>query len=199
MEQLVMYGLPLWGFITLFFFYGYGEISLVMFNKIAGLLGLGLIAASLLIGPISFFLPYFDRLKIYRKYLGVAGFLIALVHAGISYSIKFHSDASFMFSPNNPYLLGVWAGLLGIGIFALMTLTSNNKAVKSLGFKKWKIIQSAGYIGLLAVMLHFILMETNKGVFVIRRPLGRVIFIFGFFVILLRFVVFLRGDKKAKS
>lgn len=195
-----MYGLPAWGFIGLLVFYDYGEVSLVMMNKIAGLLALILIGCSFIIGPLSSLVTFFDHLKTYRKYLGIAGVLVALIHIILSFVVRFHSDLAFMLlGPNNAYLLGVYAGLIGIGIFVIMTLTSTKRIMTQLGFHVWKMIQTAGYVGLLAVMLHFILMETSKGIFIIRRPLGRFIFVFGFFVIFLRLVVFLRGNAAKKG
>lgn len=193
LKNIIIYGLSLWVFLLLFFFYGYGEATSLMFNKIAGLLALVLIGITFLIGPLSYFFPViFDQFKTYRRFLGVSGFLVAVLHAILSFLFYFHGNFSFMlFDPNNEHILGVYLGIIAIGIFLLMAITSTDKAVELLGFKRWKVLQTTGYLALILVMLHFIFMETNKGVFVIKRPLGRVIFVFGFLVLLARIIVFI--------
>ncbi len=187
-----MRGLPLWYFLLLFFFYGYQQISWSMMNKIAGLLALLLLGTSFLIGPLSYFLPQvFTQLKIYRKYLGISGFVVALIHATLSTLFYFKMDLAFMlFDGKNEHLLGVWLGILALLIFLSMTLMSTKKAVEAIGASMWKKLQTGGYLALGLVMAHFILMETNNGLFIIRRPLGRAIFVFGFVVLAARLLVF---------
>lgn len=191
-KEILMRGLPLWYFLLLFFFYGYQQVSFSMMNKIAGLLALLLLGTTFLIGPLSFFLPQvFTKLKIYRKYLGISGFVVALIHAVLSLYSYFKMDLAFMlFDGKNEHLLGVWLGILALLIFLSMTLTSTKKAVETIGASMWKKLQTGGYIALALVMAHFILMETNRGLFVIKRPFGRAIFVFGFVVLAARLLVF---------
>lgn len=152
-----------------------------MFNKIAGLLSLTVLGSAFILGPLSYFFPVkFSSLKHYRRYLGISG-----------------KDINFMlFDPTNEHRLGVYAGLTALGIFFLMTVTSNTKAVQLLGYKWWKVLQTIGYVALALNILHFFLMETEKGVFTIRRPLGKVIFVFGFVVLFFRLVVFVATVRK---
>lgn len=161
-------------------------------NKIAGLLALLLLGTTFLIGPLSFFFPkIFTPVKIYRKYLGISGFVVALIHAALSLFSYFKMDVAFMlFDGKNEHLLGVWLGILALFIFLTMTLTSTKKAIETIGASMWKKLQTGGYLALVLVMAHFIFMETNKGLFIIRRPLGRAIFVFGFLVLAARLLVF---------
>lgn len=197
-RAIFMRGLPLWYFLLLFFFYGYQQVSFSMMNKIAGLLALLLLGTSFLIGPLSYFLPQlFTQLKIYRKYLGISGFVVAVIHATLSTVFYFKMDLAFMlFDGKNPHLLGVWLGILAVLIFFSMTLTSTEKAIETIGAANWKKLQTGGYLALTLVMAHFILMETNNGLFVIRRPLGRAIFVFGFVVLAVRLLVFFLALRK---
>jgi len=162
-------------------------------NKIGGLLALLLLGTSFLIGPLSFFLPkIFTEIKVYRKYLGISGFVVALVHFVLSSIFYFKMDLAFMlFDGKNTHLLGVWLGILALLIFLSMTLMSTKKAVEVIGASLWKKLQTGGYLALALVMAHFILMETNNGLFIIRRPLGRAIFVFGFVVLIARLIVFI--------
>lgn len=191
-KEILMRGLPLWYFLLLFFFYGYQQVSWSMMNKIAGLLALMLLGTTFLIGPLAFFFPQiFTRLKNYRKYLGISGFVTAVIHALLSFIFYFKVNLYFMlFDGKNTHLLGVWLGILALFIFLTMTLMSTKKAVEAIGASMWKKLQTGGYLALALVMAHFILMETNRGLFVIRRPLGRAVFVFGFVVLAARLLVF---------
>lgn len=195
-----MYGLPLWIFLLLFFFYGYGQATSDMFIKITGLWALVLLGITFLIGPLSYFWSHFNQLKVYRKYLGISGFLVALLHGLIAYIFHFDANLFFiLFNSQNEDLLGVYIGFIALGIFLLMAVTSTEKAVELLGFRCWKALQTTGYLAFLLAMLHFILMETEKGIFIIKRPLGRVIFVFGLIVLIIRLFVFFLLLVKGKS
>lgn len=191
-RKVLMYGLPFWLFLILFFFYGYGQVTPSMFNKIAGLLAFILLGITLMIGPLGYFFPHlFDRLKIYRKYIGISAFIVAVIHVILSSVFTFKLRLNFMlYDPNNSHLLGIYIGLIALAILLTETLISNEKAIRFLGSHNWKSIQMMSYAALIFAILHFVLLETNKGIFIIRRPLGKVIFIFGFIVLIVRLLVF---------
>lgn len=189
-EKLIMRFLPLWYFFLLYFGYAYGKLDPIMLNKIAGLLALMLIATAFLIGSLSyFFSSVFTPIKHYRKYIGIWGFAVALAHTVLSFVFFYNTDIVYMFSSQNEHLIAVYFGLTALFYFLLMTITSNTKAMQMLGSHKWKLLQTGGYVALLFVMLHFIFAETNHGVFNIKRLLGRIIFIIGFFAIAARLLV----------
>lgn len=96
-----------------------------------------------------------------------------------------------LFDAKNEHLLAVYLGLVALGILLSETLISNEKVIKFLGAHNWKTIQMISYVALILVILHFFFAETNKGIFVIRRPLGKVVFIFGIVVLVVRMLVFL--------
>ncbi len=188
----IFYTLPISLFFILFFFYGYGQVSGLMMNKIAGLLAFTLLGLTLALGPLSHFVPHiFDGLKKYRKYLGISGFIIAVIHGLLSTVFYFKMNISLMFDSKNPHLSGVYVGLVGLLLLLFITLTSNKKAIQTLGFQKWKALQNISYVAFALTLFHFVLMETNKGLFIIRRPLGQVIFYFGFVVLIVRIISFI--------
>lgn len=189
---VIMRGLPVWFFLLLFFFYGYGKTDLTTLNKIAGLLALLLLGTAFLIGSLSYFIPkIFSPIKSYRKYIGISGFLIAFTHFLLSVFVYYNADIYYIFlDTSNPHIAAVYAGLFALLYFLFMTLTSTKSAIEAIGPQKWKALQTAGYVALALVMLHFILAETNNGEFVIRRLLGKIVFVYGFLVLIARIVVF---------
>lgn len=80
-----MYGLPVWAGALLFIFYSNMVISPQSMVKLTGLLALFLLGITFVIGPLSLFSRYSNHLKIYRKYLGVTGFFVALLHATLAF------------------------------------------------------------------------------------------------------------------
>lgn len=96
-----------------------------------------------------------------------------------------------LFSTKNEHLIAVYAGALALLYFFVMTFTSFPWWVQYLGARKWKMLQSLGYAAFAVAMAHFVLAETNSGVFIIRRPFGKALFVFGCLVLLARIIVFL--------
>ncbi len=192
MEKMVMYGLPVWGFFILFFWYGDAALTPQAMVKLFGLLSLFLLCVTFAIGPLSFFVSsVFSHFKVYRRYLGIAGFLAGVVHAALVFIYYYHLNFSVFVDIQNPRYLGMFMGLLGLTILFLLAVTSIDRIKGWMGYTRWKILQTTGYLALLAVMEHFILVETKNGVFMIQKPFGQGIFILGFVVILIRFIVFL--------
>ncbi len=144
--------------------------SLRELNKIAALAGIGLIAAAFIIGPLSRMFP--EKLAHYlawRKFVGIAGFDLAALHSVYSLIEFYKLDIGKMLF-SNPKLLGFVSAAIAILIFLTMTLTSNGEAVRRLGYRKWKALQTFGYVGLLLAVVHFVLFETRPGTGFDVRP-----------------------------
>ena len=192
--------MPVWGFLALFFFYGDAAVTPQAMVKEFGLLSLSLLCITFIIGPLSFlFSPVFNHLKVYRKYLGLSGFFAGVIHVSLVLFYYYHLNFSIFFDIQNPRYLSIFLGVLGLLILCIISISSIDHIKGFLGYGKWKAIQTTGYLALLAIMEHFILIETKNGVFAIKKPLGQVIFLFGFLVILVRFVVFLLVEFRRKE
>ncbi len=187
-----MYGMPVWGFLILFFFYADSAVTPPAMVKLSGLLSLFLLGITFLIGPLSFLASsLFNHLKVYRRFLGDWGFLAAVIHVVLVYIYYWHGKFSMFYDFKNPRYLAVFMGLLGLMILFSLAVTSIDRVKGWMGYTKWKMVHTTGYLAMLAIMEHFILAETKNGVFIIRKPLGKALFVFGFIVILIRFIVFL--------
>ena len=146
--------------------------SLKELNKIAALAAIALISITFLLGPLSKIFPKkFAVFLSSRKTLGLTGFAFALLHAVYSTVFIYGLDLNKIFF-NNPKILGVISGIIALIIFFLMAITSTKQAVQRLGYKKWKQLQTTGYIALFFSIAHFILLEIkpDKGFDV--RPYG---------------------------
>lgn len=155
-------------------------------NKIAALAAIGLIACALILGPLSKMFPQrFGKFLLYRKDVGIAGFLFALLHSAYSLLVIYQLDLDKMLFAN-PKWIGFVAAVLAFIIFFLMAITSTADAVKKMGYVKWKLLQTTGYLALLFAILHFVVLEVkpDKGLDV--RPYGLVFLALAIVALLVR-------------
>lgn len=194
-QKLIDIGIPI-GLLWIYFqYYNFGKITPSEMIKTTGLLAIALLSLTLLIGPACRFLPL-DILKAHRKTWGIFSFVVALIHGILIYIYYFNYDLAKLFDPSSPKYLGLLVGLISLGILSVVTLTSNQKALKALSPKAWKIIQSLSYIALVSAVLHFYLVESTNGVLVIKRLLGQITFGFAAFVVFFRLLVQFFPSKK---
>jgi DMSO/TMAO reductase YedYZ heme-binding membrane subunit len=157
-------------------------------NRAFALASAAVLGITFILGPLGKFSKRLNRLKIYRKYLGLSGFALVLVHTLLSIAFYFGWDLSFMFSLENPRSLQFYSALVAFMIFLAMSATSSVRAIKLMGARNWKMLQNTGYLAMALVMLHFMLANTN-GDFAIHRLYALAIFIFGLLVLLVRLFV----------
>lgn len=127
---------------------GYSALFLIMLALIAG--------PSARVSKLKFFKILFKN----RRNIGVAGFLLSLIHYLSNWAFLFSWDYSRvekLVEITDSFGQGIYAGLLAFFIFLLAAIVSNKKSQKKLGMKIWKWIQLASYPALLLVILHIFL------------------------------------------
>lgn len=164
------------------------QTSLSELNKVAALAGIGIIALVFIIGPLSKFRPLvFARYLVYRKPLGLMGFALVLIHSIYSAYVFYGFSIDKIIV--NDKLLPFIAGLLSLFIFFLMAITSTESAVKKIGYKNWKALQTFGYIGLLFAVVHFFVIESKPIVGFDVRPYGMLFFYLAVAALILRLIL----------
>ena len=168
-------------------------------NKVFALSAIGLIAISFILGPLARFWPdIFVKYLYFRKPVGLAGFVLGVIH-GIYSAIAFYNLDITSMLVNNEKSLAIIFGIIGTIVFIIMSATSNKTMLDKLGYKIWKAIQTFGYFGLLFIVLHFLLIETkpDKGFDV--RPYGLVFFYIAVAALVLRVIaIFVKSEPKTK-
>ncbi len=167
--------------------------SLKELNKVFALEAIGLISLVFLVGPLSRRWPHvFGWCLPFRKPLGITGFAFALAHGIYSLIVFYQLDFNRMFF-QNPKVLGLLAAFFALLVFSLMVVTSTKEAVVRLRYKKWKALQTFGYVGLLFALLHFFILENKPAVGLEVRPYGMLFFYLAAAALLLRLAfVFLK-------
>ena len=170
--------------------------SLKELNKIAALGSIGLIAIAFIIGPLSRLLRnIFGKFLYFRKPVGLIGFSLRLLHGIYSVIVFYNLDINKMFIENDEWIATVSA-IAGFFVFFLMAITSNKLSVEKLGYKKWKTLQTFGYVGLGLVVIHFFIIETKPDTGFDVRPFGLLFFYIPIIAIILRMVLLLIKTKE---
>ena len=175
-----------------YFIYRAFPVNLGFVDSVVAFSAMILITFSFLLGPVARFVPLFKKQLIERKDYGLIGFSLAALHTVL---IVFK-----MISETDAITFGavvsiVFAGIAFI-VFLLMAVTSTKKWVKLLGYTNWKNLQRTGYLALLFVAFHVVLLE--NGVF-LNRLTGQVAIGLILVTLLLRGIVLILripGEKK---
>ena len=155
-------------------------------NKVAALAGIGLLSIAIAIGPLAILFPGIFREYVWwRKFLGLTGVTLILIHALYAISIHYRFSVIKMFIKNEK-VWGVIMGLLALLIFLAMAATSNSAAIRAFGAKRWKVLHRFGYLALISGAMHFIIMETKSGGLIEIRPYGWVFLYLPFITLFLK-------------
>lgn len=142
--------------------YGYATYQQIpnQLNKAVADTSIILIGLSMLMSSICYFWDFLDSKIIYRKHLGLVGFAFGVVHVGLSYSVL-----QKLLLPETWQQSTIWApltGLVALLIFTLMALISNRYAATQLGGKFWRLALRTGYIAMMLVFAHVVLLKLAR-------------------------------------
>ncbi len=192
--QLLKHGIGYsFPFLITFIFYAYYSdwvFSAREMLKLTGLVAIVLFSFTFAVGPLAKFMEWANAWKVFRKYWGEMAVVASTVHIVLAIAVRYKWDFGLMFSTRNTYWIGFYFGLAAFLYFLFMTVISNQYAIQKLDHR-WKQLQSLGYVAFTMAIIHFILLETRNGNFIIRRPLGRVAFALAIAVLILRLYVWI--------
>lgn len=183
------------------------RLSLRLLNKSTAWNAILLIGLSLALSGLCYFWNTFDSKIIYRKYLGIVGFVYAVIHAALTLyllSARFNLVTYFL-SPNN--IVAFTAALISLLLLTFLTLISHQGAIEYFGGKNWKVLMRFSYVAFATAMVHFFLKTGDvvlEWIFSgsIFPPIAATMIIFAILVILLRTLVYIDShfaNPKAKN
>ncbi len=131
-------------------------------ERFLGLSAFVLLSITLALGPLAILFPEaFDEIKKQRRATGLAAFALL---AGHSLFIINERQYSIPIIAADPKLL---IAALALAVFAVLAATSNNFAIRAMGFANWKNLQRFSYLAFALSFLHFL--QSANGLFL---PLG---------------------------
>ena len=131
-------------------------------NAILAFSSVIILGLAMAMGSLAKFVHPLSKYAHYRKEFGLIGFALAAMHVALVIPLLIYSEEPAMWS--NAISAAVAA--VAFMIFLLMALTSTESWMKSLGYENWKNLQRTGYIALVMVMFHILLLD--KGAFLTR-------------------------------
>ncbi len=181
---------PAFIFILYFVFYNFGKISPSEMVKSTGLTSISVLTLTMTVGPLVYFVPGLNFLKIHRKVWGIAALLFALAHVALVFVYYFKFNWYRFIDTGNPKFTGLLFGLLPLLVMLVIVSVSNRRAMLILSPRTWAAIQSTSYLALALSLAHFFLIEQTNGVLVIKRTFGIITFSFVTAVVLVRLALF---------
>jgi sulfoxide reductase heme-binding subunit YedZ len=132
----------------------YGEVVYA-----TGVLAAQLLILALVITPLARFWPgarWILWLRRQRRYLGVAAFGYALLHA----AIYFQRQPALATIVDDATTAAMWTGWVALAIMLLLAATSNDASVRRLQ-RRWQLLHRAVYIAAVLSFAHWVLSAFN--------------------------------------
>jgi len=143
--------------------------ALTFTNALAGTAAL-LFAGSFSLSGLCYYFDFLDTKIMYRKNLGIAGFLMALAY---SISLLFtHSEVywyGFTVAIKTPEMI---LGIVAMAYFTFMALISNKRAMQMLGPQTWRRLLRGGYFAWVLLGIRAYILEKDVWNAYVVHPSG---------------------------
>ncbi len=159
-----------WGIYLIFFFFfiWYHDVrakpfSLLTTEKCTAIASAYCLALALALGPLSRFLPSFDKLLPYRRPLGITAAFMTIPHVILVFvylPLKFPDKYSVDYTMS--WFVDHWftivMGALTFLLFIVIAVYSYPSGIRKLGRHKWMILQKLAYLVMIFIVLHLLSM-----------------------------------------
>jgi sulfoxide reductase heme-binding subunit YedZ len=139
---------------------------LVITRQLFGLWALGLLLASILLGPLTSVLPWMpfkSSLMFGRRAVGIAALAFAGLHvASYVWSVG-RRHWSELYTPGILWVISLTLGLVAFADLVVLGVTSTDASVKRMGGRKWKRLHRTIYLALIVMLLHAFLVGADFG------------------------------------
>ncbi|MGB8215698.1 MAG: ferric reductase-like transmembrane domain-containing protein [Candidatus Methanoperedens sp.] len=122
-----------------------------------GLTALFMVFLVLIPGMVSVYFPRFafNELLIYsRRALGISTFFFALFHSIIDYFYSLSGSIQFIYFLSEDKLISIIFSIIAFFVIFLMAITSFDKVVAWMGYKKWKFLHRFIYPAAILILFH---------------------------------------------
>ncbi len=173
-----------------------GELRIIRLEQSYGFIAIAYLYSALLVSPLAKAFPKLPGKKKFdflRRAIGVSTFYFASLHAGIAFfgQLKGFGGIAFL---GSRYALALILGVIALAILFCMAITSFDKAIEIMSFKRWKQLHRFVYLGGWLIMAHVIIIGTHFSGS--TSLIGRIVFVAVIFLLLLEA---LRIDKLLKE
>ncbi len=186
-------------FIGIYYFIQRDFISIETINVIIADVSFILIGLSFGLSSVCYFWNFADQYIVYRKHIGLTGFVYAWLHLTLSFLIYPAFLRFSQYSISDIFYLKFFYGVIAFIIFTVMAIISNRFAVHELGGVMWRRLLRVGYIGYIFVLFHFVPIfwliwikwAMQLSTYPRLPPFNLFLFFFGLLVLILRAALFI--------
>lgn len=154
---LIMLGVN--GFFYLYVILLDGPFTLISFAKVMAGTANFLFAASLSLSSFGYFFDFLDSKVVYRKYFGLLGYFSALAYTLLLPIVQPERYWYGFFE--NFWTSDFLLGLSAMGIFTMMAVISNDRAMMAIGPVRWRNLLRLGYVAFFLLVVRAALNESN--------------------------------------
>jgi DMSO/TMAO reductase YedYZ heme-binding membrane subunit len=188
-----------------------GSVDIYVFNRSLANAAIIMIGLSFCFSGLAYFFKLRQDIFIHRKYLGLTGFWLGLIHSlfsGYNYFINVNSPKPAfeflhtwnIFGTSISNIYSFIPAVFGILIFIFMSIITNKFAIKRLG-KNWRPALRVGYIAYVFVIIHFTIKRLSTWLLWFRYHntlphITLILGVFAWFVIFLRIALFFSEMRK---
>lgn len=140
--------------------------ALVEARQLFGLWALGLLLASMIIGPLTSILPGLPLkapLMYARRAVGVSALGFATLHVTAYIWSVCRRNWHELYTPGFVWVVGLTLGLIALADMFALGLTSRDAAVKRMGGRRWKRLHRTVNVGVWVILLHALFVGADFG------------------------------------
>ncbi len=196
-KNTIIFSIILTGVVWTYSYLYRGTFNVGMANRGLGDVAIILIGLSFILSSICYFWNFADRYIIYRKQLGVVGFVYAIIHTLVIvlYLDPIITDFATYLEQTN--FISYSLALSALFIYGGMVIISTNAMIHKIGGKLWRELLRVGYIAFVFSIVHYVLLSypfwirwfTERGTFL--PPFGLLVSLFSILVILMRIILWI--------
>lgn len=133
-----------------------GSLQTIRIEQTFGFISMILLYLAILASPLTKAYPDMRFKEHYlhaRRAIGVLAFYYAILHTYLTFFKQLDGFGGIKYY-NHRYELAVLLGIVTLAVLFVMAATSLDWAVKTMGFKNWKLLHRLVYIASLALLVH---------------------------------------------
>lgn len=166
--------------------------DLFIADKVLAFTAFILIGFSLVLSSVAYFWDFADDKIMYRKYLGLVGYFLLVIHLIILlYFLRDRFPFPDYYLASQRIIPFIFIGIPAIVIYTMMAAISNHYAIKLLGGKLWRDLLRFGFLAYFYSTLYFSISSYSEWIVWYKTgggiiPSSFLMLLFGILVLMLR-------------
>jgi DMSO/TMAO reductase YedYZ heme-binding membrane subunit len=132
--------------------------TFIMNKAFAGSAVISVCTAYLISTFSKYDIPFFKKIKSYKRYFGLACFYFICLHIFFGFRIIKPELLPQFFENNTDFSIQgktiVFLGVIGLVLFLFPAISSLKEVMKKLGAKRWLLFQRIGYLAAGVILIH---------------------------------------------